>query len=102
MSFALVCGTQPEGIVALTGTPPRLWLQLPAPVRGVVFTGTDFAELVKYWLTNADLVGERDPRKLLVHAIQGMRIVPGYNAGGKRLEFEHRLSADVAIRGEIP
>lgn len=46
----------------------------------------DFCELVKYVLTNADLV-KNDPRLELVEKMRSLIFVEGYNPGGRRMEI---------------
>ena len=46
----------------------------------------DFLIAANYVLTNTDLIGENDPRLAFIERVKGMRIVDGFNEGGRRLE----------------
>lgn len=55
-------------------------------ISGVYIGMEDFCELVKYVMTNGDLVG-LDPRLMLREQFRRLETVPGWNEGGKRLIF---------------
>lgn len=101
MSLGLDGGTQPEETIAATGPaaadPAGLWLQLAVLAHGVDFSGIDFAEMVKYWLTNTDLVSHTDPRIGLVRWAQRLVTIDGYNHSGRRLADIDELTAKQAM-----
>lgn len=89
MSIILEQGTRPAGVEVKTSFANRVWLGTkPGTCFGdadIDMSLADFTSMVLYVLTNTDLE-PNDPRLPLVERIKEMRMVPGYNSGGYRLE----------------
>ena len=82
MSHLLDQGSSPDGMVAQTlhgGN--RLIISHAQTMAPIVLSAVDMAYLVRYWLTNTDLVPD-DPRVALVEEIKGYQQLPGHNPGG--------------------
>lgn len=78
MSLTLDYGTEPPGVAAMSRDGRMLF------DAGIDISNEDWCELVKYQLTNSDLV-VNDPRMKLVYALGiSHRIVTGYNGPGSR------------------
>jgi len=78
MSLILNNGTVPEVTV-------KTWGPGPVSIGAYEVSPEDFATMVEYVMTNADL-GPGDPRAELRDRVSRMARVPGRNPGGERLE----------------
>ncbi len=86
MSLSLDLGTKPEGLEVKTfgqtiGPDP---LQM-VYIGDYKISMKDFLCAAEYVLTNTDLEPD-DPRLQFLKCVRSMKIVKGYNSGGKRLK----------------
>lgn len=87
MSLSLDLGTVPEGLSAKTFGPGMGNMSGKLFLGAHEITDRDFACLVDYWLTNADLDGLDDPRIDLVRRIKESKYVPGYNSNQLKIHM---------------
>lgn len=84
---------QSRGYISEGGTPQaKTYPPLVSPLISIGpldLTATDFAALVVYVLTNADLAKD-DPRIELVETIKRLKITDGFNAGYSRFALEDK------------
>lgn len=82
MSLLLENGTRPNGLEAKTWSAAA-----PLMLSGYAISPDDMCDLVRYYLTNADIGGPTDPRLKLVNEIRDFEIVDGWMPGEKRLRL---------------
>jgi hypothetical protein len=87
MSLRLVQNTTPHGLYLKT------WDAKRVIIGDYELSIEDFGAMVKYVLTNTDLV-ENDYRLELLRILQQMQVVDGWNDGSKRLGWLEREAAE--------
>lgn len=84
MSLSLRQGTDPHGLeVKSWGKPVNLGIL----IGDYTLSMADFLDMVEYVLTNTDLE-PNDLRPGFLARMQNMKVVEGYNPGGRRLTVD--------------